>query len=120
MAVVVDEYGGTMGIVTLSSMIAEVMGEKFSLSREEIKPEVRSCEGISVITGDMQIVDFNSEFAESIKTDDSETIAGFIIEKLERLPFRGDVVAIDRHILRVRSVRRKRIETIEVLEKVND
>jgi CBS domain containing-hemolysin-like protein len=120
MAVVVDEYGGTMGIVTLSSMIAEVMGEKFSLSREEIKPEVRSCEGISVITGDMQIVDFNSEFAESIKTDDSETIAGFIIEKLERLPFRGDTVAIDRHILRVRSVRRKRIETIEVLEKVND
>jgi len=120
MAVVVDEYGGTMGIVTLSSMIAEVMGEKFSLSREDIKPEVRSCEGISVITGDMQIVDFNSEFAESIKSDDSETIAGFIIEKLERLPFRGDIVAVDKHMLRVRSVRRKRIETIEVLEKVND
>ena len=120
MAVVVDEYGGTMGIVTLSSMIAEVMGERFSLSREEIKPEVRSCEGISVITGDMQIVDFNAEFSEAIKTEESETIAGFIIEKLERLPFRGDSVIIDQHILRVKSVRKKRIETIEVLEKVND
>lgn len=120
MAVVVDEYGGTMGIVTLSAIIAEVMGDDFMLSNEEQRASIRKTDTGTVISGDMQIVDFNASFNELIESTESETVAGYIIETLGRMPRKTDTIRAGSCELRIRSLRRNRIESIEVVKEAHD
>lgn len=115
LAVVVDEFGGTAGIVTLSSLITEIMGKEFSLSDEESKNVIKEIgKDLFVIHGDFQINDFNSAFNESIESSESDTVAGFIIEHTGHFPPRNTEIMTDKYKLRVRSIRKNRIETIEV------
>jgi putative hemolysin len=120
MAVVIDEYGGTMGMVTLAGIIAEVMGDEFMLSNEEQRNGMRKTEAGIIISGDMQIVDFNESFDESIESSESETVAGYIIESLGRMPRKADTIHAGSHELRIRSLRRNRIESIEVVKEARD
>lgn len=114
-AVVIDEYGGTAGIVTLSSIISELMGDEFALTDERKKPEIKKISIDSyVISGEMQISDFTDEFKEKIKSSEAETIGGFFIEKIGHFPKRGETIEIKRHTLKVRKIKNNRIETIEI------
>ena len=117
MAIVVDEYGGTAGVVSLKSILSELMGREF------IEPEgsrrddadVREIEGNKfVISGDMQIVDYNIKFNDSIESSESETIGGYIIEKLGHIPKRTEILETERNILTVRHIKKNRIESIEL------
>ena len=115
LGILLDEYGGTMGMVTLSGIITEVMGESFSLSAEHQKTDVRHIDNITVISGDMLIVDFNEEFDDNLQTSESETVAGYIIEVLERLPLKSDFIYTEKYILKVRRLSKNTIESIEVV-----
>ena len=117
LAVVMDEYGGTAGVVTLASIISEIIGRDY-IGEEARKPEVRKTQdNTSVISGEMQIDDFNISFGENLESVESETVGGFIIEKLERLPEKNDKVRAGSHLLKVRSVRKNRIASVEVIGK---
>lgn len=117
MAVAVDEYGGTAGVVTLSAIITELMGKGFVLSNEDEKKEIRTLDnGITVIPGDMQLSDFNACFDEEISAEDSDTLGGYIIEEMGHIPSRNAILFTQRHRLRVRSVRKNRIESVEITE----
>jgi putative hemolysin len=114
-AVAVDEYGGTAGVVTLSAIITELMGKEFVLSDADEKKEIRVLEGgIFVIPGEMQLSDFNAHFDEEITAEDSDTVGGYIIEELGHIPSRNAILFTSKHKLRVRSVRRNRIESVEI------
>jgi len=120
-AVAVDEYGGTAGIVTLSAVITELMGKGFVLSDEDEKKEIRRLEsGVSVVPGDIQLSDFNAHFDAELETQDSETLGGYVIEELGHIPSRNAVLFIPNFKLRVRSVRKNRIESMEVIELKED
>ncbi len=67
-----------------------------------------------VISGDMQIVDFNYNFGESIESSESETIGGYIIEKLGHFPKRSEQLETEKCILTVRHIKKNKIETIEL------
>jgi CBS domain containing-hemolysin-like protein len=115
LAVVMDEYGGTAGVVTLASIISEIIGRDYT-GVEARKPEVRKTQdNTSMISGEMQIDDFNTSFGEEIESVESETVGGYIIEKLERLPEKNDEVRTGTHVLKVKSVRKNRIGTVEVI-----
>ena len=117
-AVAVDEYGGTAGVVTLSGIITELMGKDFMLSDADEKKELRTIEGgITVVPGEMQLSDFNSHFDEMIEAEDSDTIGGYIIEELGHIPSRNAILFTPKHRIRVRSVRRNRIESVELTER---
>ncbi len=119
-AVVVDEYGGTAGIVTLSSLIIEIMGKDFTLSDEGKDDDIRDLgKGNYIIHGDYQINDYNATFNENLESTESDTIAGYIIERTGHFPPRNTVIMTESHMLRVRSIRKNRIETIEVRFKEN-
>ncbi len=117
-AILVDEYGGTDGVVTLNSILAELMGEGFTRWEVDASPDVRRLsDSVIVVSGDMQIPDFNATFNTEIESTESETIGGYLIEQMARFPKRGDVVEIENYILRVRYMIKNHIESLELVEK---
>lgn len=117
-AVVVDEYGGTAGVVTLSSIISELIGRDHVQWENRRKPEIKKLDDYtSMISGDMQIDDFNVNFHETLASTETETVGGYVIEKLGHLPRRSEELEIENYILRVKYVRKNRIESIEVIWK---
>ena len=70
--------------------------------------------GITVVPGEMQLSDFNTHFDEEIEAEDSDTIGGYIIEELGHIPSRNAILFTPKHRIRVRSVRRNRIESVEL------
>ncbi len=118
MAVIVDEYGGTAGIVTLNRILSELMGKDFNKWEVNVKPEIRRIsKSAAVVSAAMQITDFNYRFDERIDSNQSDTVGGYLIEKLGHLPGRGEQVETERLILRVRYIRKNRIESVDVIKK---
>jgi putative hemolysin len=116
-AVMVDEYGGTDGVVTLNSILAELMGKDFSKWDIDSQPDIRMLgDDISVISGEMQIDDFNFHFDENLKSSETDSIGGYIIERLACFPHRGDEIETEKYRLRVRFIRKNKVETVEVIQ----
>lgn len=120
-AIVVDEYGGTAGVVTLSSILSELMGKNFVLWEEKhrVEKDVKIIDNATVIPGDMQIHDFNFTFKESIVSEDNETVGGYIIERLGYFPKRSETIEIGNYVLKVRHIRKNKIESVELIIKTN-
>ncbi len=115
-AVVIDEYGGTAGVVTLSGILSELLGVDFAMFQEGYKPAIRKTGGnSSIVSGEMQIDDFNLTFNENLASKESETIGGYIIERLGYFPAKDEFIETGKYVLRVRRVEKKRIHSIEVL-----
>jgi putative hemolysin len=120
-AILVDEYGGTAGVVTLSSILSELLGREFSHWDDAGRPGIRRItDGRSFINGDMQIDDFNFAFGEDLASTESETMGGYMIEVLEHFPERNEEVSTAKYVLRVMRNVKNRIVTIEVNRKGGD
>ncbi|MBN2160851.1 MAG: HlyC/CorC family transporter [Spirochaetes bacterium] len=121
MAVVVDEYGGTAGIVTLNKILSELMGRDMT-KWEDVSPhEIRKLDDqISIVSGEMQIDDFNLAFNERLESRNADSVGGYIIERLSRIPKRGEVLVTERYLIRVRYIRRNKIETVEIIRRVGE
>lgn len=114
MAVLIDEYGGTSGIVTLSSIVSEVMGESFNLDDSRQRGEVKKVRSATVVDAGMQIDDFNDQFNTDLHSTESETLGGYVLEKLGHLPMRGEFININGYNLIVRNIKRNKIISLEV------
>ncbi len=116
-AIVVDEYGGTAGVVTLNKLLSELMGRDMTRWEDYARHDIRKIDDrTSVISGELQIDDFNAAFGEELKSQNADTIGGYIIEQLSYIPKRGDVLRIGAYILRIRHIRKNKIETVEVIQ----
>ncbi len=117
-AVMLDEYGGTAGILTLNKILSELMGKEFINWEKDPRRSVRKAGArITIIHGEMLIEDFNAMFDERISSENAYTVGGYILEKKADFPRRGEIVPLLKHDLRVRYIKRKKIESIEVIEK---
>jgi CBS domain containing-hemolysin-like protein len=94
-AIVVDEFGGTAGLVTMEDIIEELFGE----IKDEYDIEEDICRKIAsdtyLISGKVEIDYINEKYSLNIPTGDYETIAGFITSKLGRIPLQGENVTIE-------------------------
>ncbi|MGZ4389029.1 MAG: hemolysin family protein [Gaiellaceae bacterium] len=114
MAIVVDEYGGMEGIVTLEDLLEEIVGEiedEFDLPDESVE---HVDEDTIRIDGTFPIDDFNEEFGAQLPAEDYHTIAGFVFGQLGRVPEPGDQVAHDGLEFRVDEVEGTRIDRLTV------
>jgi putative hemolysin len=114
MAIVVDEYGSTEGIVTLEDVLEELVGEiedEFDLPDESIE---RIDANTVRIDGTFPIDDFNEEFDVQLTHEDYHTVAGFVFDLIGRAPEPGDEVTADGMRLRVVEVEGSRIQRLEV------
>ena len=113
-AVVVDEYGATAGIVTLEDLLEEIVGDiedEFDLPNELVE---RLSETTVRIDGSFTIDDFNEEFGTGLETEDFHTVAGFVFGHLGRAAEVGDEVSEDQVRFRVLETSGSRIQRLEV------
>ncbi|HEU0214789.1 MAG TPA: hemolysin family protein [Jiangellaceae bacterium] len=119
-AVVVDEYGGTAGIVTLEDLVEELVGEiRDEYDTDELP--ARSTEGEVEVDGLLNIEDFAEQTGVELPDGPYETVAGYVAAVLGRLPDRGDTIEIDGHSLEVvvldgRRVARLRLTAVPTPE----
>ncbi|MBU5437752.1 hemolysin family protein [Tissierella sp. MSJ-40] len=115
MAIVIDEYGGTAGIVTMEDLIEEIMGNIFDEYDEDEK-EIEKCdENTFIIDGTVDIDTINEFFEIKIPIDDYDTIGGFIIGNLGKIPEELEYteVEFDNVLFKVEKVDKKKILKIK-------
>jgi CBS domain containing-hemolysin-like protein len=114
MAIVVDEYGATAGIVTLEDLLEEIVGDitdEFDLPDESVE---RLDDTHIRISGSFTIDDFNEEFGTEIDDEDFHTVAGFVFGHLGRAAAVGDVVVDERLKFTVLETSGSRIQRLEI------
>ena len=120
-AILIDEYGGFCGIVTMEDIIEEVMGDiddEYDEEEEEIREIGRN---LYIVEGSMDIDDLNEELGLNLESEDSETIGGFLIELLGEIPDEeniGKEIFFENCVFTIKTVKDRRIEQITI--KIND
>ncbi|HEY1284351.1 MAG TPA: transporter associated domain-containing protein [Steroidobacteraceae bacterium] len=115
MAIVVDEYGGVAGLVTIEDVIEQIVGEiddEFDV--EDDQNIRREAERQFTVRGMTRIDEFNEYFSAHLPEEDFDTIAGLVMKQLGRLPRRGETVTIDGFEFRVTRADRRRVDTLRV------
>ena len=110
-ALVVDEFGGTSGVITLQNVLAEFLGEVGDEFKAADPKAEEIVEGQLRLPGSMTVVDAAAAL-EAVLDTDATTIGGYVTEALGRLPVPGDTVAIDGYSFRVERVADRAIESV--------
>jgi CBS domain containing-hemolysin-like protein len=118
MAVVVDEYGRVVGVVSVEDIIEEVVGEITDETDPSTGEVRRLANGDWFVRGHVAITDL-ADYGVRLPTDSDayNSIGGFVFAELGRLPRRGDTVTADGYSIRVESVRGNRIEAVRIRER---
>ena len=120
LAIVVDEYGGTSGLVTIEDIVEEIVGEirdEFEVDEERIVPV---SEHEAVMDGRVPFDDVKELFAlEVTPSEEYDTVAGFIVHELGRLPRAGDVVEAGDVTFAVEAMQGRRARKIRVRREAN-
>ena len=115
-AIVLDEYGDMAGLITLEDILEEIVGEihdEYDEKEDELVQKISDREYI--IEGSMHLDDVNDHLNTELDSEDYDSLGGFIIEHLDRLPVSGDEVVTDDGIrLVVEKLDKNRIEKVHV------
>lgn len=115
-AIVLDEYGETAGLITLEDILEEIVGEihdEYDENEEEVFKQISEFEFI--VEGSMNLDDLNDRVELDIESEDYDSLGGFIIEQLDRLPDEKDEVLVENGVrLVVDSLDKNRIEKVHI------
>ena len=123
MAVVLDEFGGTAGLITLEDVLEEIVGDIRDEYDSEEEAEFRLLpDGTALAAGGMPIIDFNEEFGVAISDELADTLAGLFTATIDRLPRKGDTIEVDGVCLDVATLKGRRIVMLRArkIEREND
>ena len=116
MAIVVDEYGGVAGLVTIEDVLEQIVGDiedeyDFDETADNIVKDNTGRYRVKALT---EIVDFNAAFATRFSDEHFDTVGGLVIHHLGRLPKRNEVVSIDGVRMQVLRADSRRVHTLLV------
>lgn len=115
-AIVLDEYGETAGLITLEDLLEEIVGEirdEYDENEEDDFKEINKFE--YVVEGSTNLDDLNDELDTKLESEDYDSLGGFIIERLDRLPeLHDEVTTIDGIRLVVESLDKNRVEKVHI------
>jgi magnesium and cobalt transporter len=116
MAIVIDEYGGVAGLVTIEDVLEQIVGEiedeyDFDEASDNILPEPGGRSRVKALT---QIADLNAALAAQLPDDVADTVGGLVIAQLGRLPKRGETVTIEGIRFQVLRADSRRVYTLLV------
>lgn len=115
-AVIIDEYGGTAGLVTIEDLLEEIVGNIFDEYDEEEKEFEKIDDNTYLISGIADLDDVQELLDVELPVDDYETLSGFVIGQLGRIPGRKDKPSIEYEglIMKVEEVEEKRVSKVKV------
>jgi len=121
-AIVVDEYGGTSGIVSLEDVLEEIVGEindefdKENIDYEKVDENKYIFKGKTLLQDFAKTTDVNPDIFEPVKGD-SDTLAGLILEIKGEFPKQNEIIKFENFIFRIKSIDQRRIKEI-IVEKI--
>lgn len=111
LAMVLDEYGGTAGLVTMEDLLEEIVGDIFDeydrLDRPKAAPE-----GAPLLDGSLAISDFNAEHELQLDDTDYTTVGGYLFGQIGRLPKPGDRVTVGRDAFEIAEMEGRRVKAV--------
>ena len=114
MAIVVDEYGGTAGLVTVEDLLEEIVGEirdEYDVESETVTDEGN---GVFVFSGKVSVDEVRDRLGVEIEREGFETVGGFLLSHLGRMPYVGEVCEVGELEFEVLEVERRRINKLRV------
>lgn len=116
MAIVVDEYGGVSGLITIEDVLEQIVGDiEDEYDFDEIGARIRlDHKGRYRVQAATEIDDFNAAFGTQLRDPDVDTIGGLIMHRLGRLPERGEIIDVDGLRIQVLRADSRRIHTLLV------
>ena len=120
LAIVVDEYGGTAGLISLEDIIEEVLGEIWDEFDKEENPILKISDNQFLVLGKAKLEEINERLKTSIifNQDDYDTIGGYILNKAGNIPKEGFSFQENGHSYTVKEIQKKRIKKV-IIEKIN-
>jgi CBS domain containing-hemolysin-like protein len=116
-ALVVDEYGGTAGIITVEDIMEEIFGE-IEDEHDEVTEDqdVRVVDDVYTINAKLEVDFLNEKYGLKIPDGDYETIGGFVVANIADIPLSGEVFIIDNYEIKVLAASEQKIELLELRE----
>ncbi len=113
MAMVVDEYGGIAGLVTLEDILEEIVGEiQDEYDQSEEAPYIQVNDGEFIFQGRVDLRDFNEVMGSELPTEETETLGGFIYDQVGRVPASGESLQVGDISLTIEQVTGRRIRKV--------
>ena len=114
-AMVVDEYGGTAGLVTIEDLLEEIVGEiRDEYDGDESEPVVEEGDGRFVFLATVGVGDLAERMGMSVERDGFETVGGYLLSRLGRVPAVGETVDVDDLVVEVLEAERRRVRRVRV------
>lgn len=120
MAIVVDEYGGTDGLITVEDIVEEIVGEIVDETDSEAPFITEQGEGDWLVDGRCPVEELIELGWPVVESDQYETVAGWLIDTVDAVPQVGDEFVMDGFRFKVRSMRRRRIQALHVTKLEDD
>lgn len=117
MAIVLDEYGGTLGLVTIEDILEEIVGDILDEYDDEKNLIEFIDENIVIVNSKISIEETNEILGENIPLDEYESLGGFVFNLLGRIPEVGDVIEYNNIVFKVLEVQNRRVKKIELSKK---
>jgi len=117
LALVVDEYGGFVGLVTVEDLVEEIVGEiqdEYDAPREHYR---RVAPGVLVVSARAAVTDMNERFGWNLPQGEYETVGGLVLERLGRVPKPGDLVYAGRVRIEVTRATARAVQELRVHER---
>ncbi len=117
MAIVVDEYGGVAGLVTIEDVLEQIVGQiddEHDEAEDHTAQIAIQADGQYVVDALTAIGDFNERFGSSFSDDDYDTVGGLLTDAIGHLPEMGDELTLDRFVFRVARANARRVQAFHV------
>lgn len=114
LAIVVDEHGNVVGIVTLDDLLAELVGELLDEVDEHSQEVTEVVDGVFTVRGHMDVDDFATRFGIELPDGEYDTVAGFVLDRAGTVPDKGDEIEWEGIRFTVRDLKGKRITEVTV------
>ena len=114
MAIVVDEYGGTAGLLTIEDLVEVIVGDIDDEYDEEEEEIVKINDNEYLVEGSTKISDVNEQLGINLESEEFDSIGGFIIGYLKRIPEENEIIEVENVKFKVESIDKNRINKIRI------
>jgi CBS domain containing-hemolysin-like protein len=118
-AIVVDEYGGTAGLVTFEDLIEEIVGEIRDEYDVEVEPVVDEGQGTFVVSGKADVSVLEQQFGVTVDRAGFDSVGGYLLAALGRVPTKGERLEVDGLAVEVLDAERRRVTRVRVQKRTS-